>query len=293
MFKSYPRNRFLYHYTRSEIAIKYILPSMKLKFSPYSETNDPFETKEWSLTIINSLKELEKIKGRKKREMLSLIMKFNESRWEYTKEVKRKLKIACFSMDVEGFNLDYKVKHFGYKRAWGYPRMWAQYGEKHKGVCLMFDKEKFERDLEIIFAGEFDIYKRKIVYKDGLIADGLHSISLRSIVSKGIDQAIKERLTRNIERFFFKKAKDWRDEREFRYLLYPKYDKGEDLYFPITNSLKVIIIGADIEEKEEKEILNIAKKLEIRVYKVDWAYGFPMIENLGLEWATTIPNPFL
>lgn len=295
MFKSYPRERFLYHFTKAKTAIDYILPSQQLRFSPYNKTNDPYETKNRSITINNSLDEIDKVTGDDKRTTIELMMNFNESRFKYIDSIKSKVKTLCFSEDIKNFNQDYKVSYFGFKRGWGYPRMWAQYGENHKGICLMIDRNLLYESINKEATKNFIIFNRAVNYTDELFDKELNCINIEEVKLSGIAESIMNRLNSNIEYFFFKKALDWQSEREFRYILTPKNDlEMEFIYVSIAKSLKVIIVGSEIEEDLENEVEKMANELRVSLYKIDWDCFIPMINNGQYQkWCNNIPNPFL
>ena len=300
MYKPYSPDKFLYHYTTAETAIDKILPKENLKFSPYIHTNDPYETKNWSISIKDQLTEIRIAKGRKS--VIELITKFYDKRSYYINDIKSQIRLLCFSEDEKNITSIHDLESFGLKLGWGYPRMWSQYGtnkkdnnkNNHNGVCLMFEKEIIDLEITNNFSRNFLIHKGTINYSDDLIDESLNKINLSTIKTEGIENAIKNRIYNNIKGFFFKKAEDWQNEREFRYVLIPKNETVEnDFLISISKSLKVIIIGCEIDSSIEKEILEIAKKIDVRVYKMDWDFSIPMIFPATTEsWFDNLPNPF-
>ena len=111
-----PKNR-LYHYTSLSTALEFILSKRELLLNPLRKTNDPREYKSFVFAAkywANS---------------------DNGHTEQNNKEISRLLrddcKVLCFSDDYENY--------FGYE----YARMWAHYGDNHKGVCLELDKTQF------------------------------------------------------------------------------------------------------------------------------------------------------
>jgi hypothetical protein len=45
------RPTYLYHYTRAETLVRHILPGGSIRLSPFAETNDPRESKEWTFGL--------------------------------------------------------------------------------------------------------------------------------------------------------------------------------------------------------------------------------------------------
>ena len=298
MYKSYDRNKFIYHFTSAETTIDHILPSLKLRFSPYTKTNDPYETKNWSITIKNSLEEIDKINDQNlKSKVIDQVMDFNYSRFDFINKMKERIKVLCFSEDIKDFNLDHKASYFGFKRGWGYPRMWAQYGHNHKGVCLMFNKEILKEEIKTGLQAKYQFFSKKIEYTDELANTDINKIDFKDIVENGVENSIAKKIEDHIRIFFFRKANDWRDEREFRIVLLSNSNhdgKDEYVFSSVKNSLKVIVLGGDIEPNLENKIEELAKRLRVRLYKVDWEYSTPMITNGNyISWSNDIENPFL
>ena len=112
------------HYTQCTTAIDYILASNTLKLGPLSKTNDPRETKVWRFAVGgNSSTHDENIA-------------LSRRNTEFDALLKRGCKVLCVSEDAYD-----AWKTNTSQRAYGKPRMWYQYAENHKGVCLIFDKD--------------------------------------------------------------------------------------------------------------------------------------------------------
>ena len=111
-----PGNR-LYYYCKLSTVLEEILPNYQLLLSPLQKTNDPRETKR--VVFDHRSKHGTDIGD------ISVLNK------EYSEIIKGDCKVLCFSQD--------------YNYYWGclLSKMWAHYGDNHKGVCLCLDKEKF------------------------------------------------------------------------------------------------------------------------------------------------------
>ncbi|WP_318468306.1 DUF2971 domain-containing protein [Photobacterium leiognathi] len=115
--------KYVYHYTSVDTAVDYILKDETLLVSCYNKTNDPKETKDWFfIPGSNHGRCLDKYTP----EYLSKIM---------NPVIKEATHVICFTKDeVLTGNFNDMAR-----RGFCKPRMWAQYGDKHKGVCLIFD----------------------------------------------------------------------------------------------------------------------------------------------------------
>src|SRR2546423_10786553 len=119
--------RYLYHYTRHDTALEYILPSLKLKLGIFANVNDPRESKAWFFTLICPTESPNNDEFFKLQE-------------DATRIVKGTCKVLCLTRDNPIISRDMPHDVFG--RGYAHSRMWAQYAGNHKGVCLILDKEK-------------------------------------------------------------------------------------------------------------------------------------------------------
>ena len=118
--------KFLYHYTKLETAKEKILAEGKLRFSRLWETNDPKEKRDWEFGMgSNENADLGKYN------LSSLSGQLSEG-------IKKNTHILCFCQDADGLTGDHLKDIF--LRGFARPRMWAQYGGNHQGVCLVFEK---------------------------------------------------------------------------------------------------------------------------------------------------------
>lgn len=198
----------LYHYTTFEKFVSYILPTMQLRFNPFSDCNDPFEF--YKLIHIYLRPDLK----------FSTIEKLSN---EFDAQIK-KYSLLCFSQDDEVNN----------KFGWKLPTMWAHYADQHKGVCLEFD---FEETILKEF-GEPD----KIEYTQVLPT----VIPFDECPSGDEDEWVKAIIEKYIGDLksisFFKKLSDWSIENEYRII--KKRENSKDYYLPIHDSLKAVYLGS-------------------------------------------------
>lgn len=147
--------QYIYHYTTADTAINFILKNGNLRLSPYTNTNDPKETKNWFFSAgTNENRPLDKYSS----EYLSKIM--NPTLKECTR-------VLCFSKDspLTGNHIEDMPQ-----RGFCKPRMWAQYAGNHTGLCLIFDFEVFTK----IFHEKFSEYSYKydnVNYQDRLLPE--------------------------------------------------------------------------------------------------------------------------
>jgi len=150
-------DKFLYHYTSAKTAIDYILKDKQLKLGRYVNTNDPKEAKTWQFSL-----------GTNERRDLSKYS-LDEISERFTQALKRRTNLACFSQDS---TLTGDHTRDIYARGFGKSRMWAQYADNHKGVCLILEKSAIRKAVEDQFGNDrFRIYTGPVIYADRLITE--------------------------------------------------------------------------------------------------------------------------
>lgn len=226
----------IFHYTSFCKAFK-ILKTQNFKFGHIRNTNDPFEDLNNKYSITHQYPE----------EIKQLLNRLG-------KYVNEELSFASFGIPDGVVPPDQK---------W---TMWAHYGDKHSGVCLVFDKLKFITEVESIYKNP--IYK-EIEYKGPLWVDPNHFDNFLKNSEQEILRAFQLPL-------LFTKHIDWKCENEFRIIVFKK--KFE---INIKNCLTKIIYGPNINPKNLKKIetyLN-RKKLKIlngKLIYADTSYAKPL-----------------
>lgn len=219
-FESFPK---LYHFTNMYAALQ-IVVSRRLKFSKLAGTNDLCEN------FKNPYCNVEKDSDFKENQIDDL-----------RKEIQKREQVSLTVDKKDAFGL----------RGFELQQMWGLYADKCFGVCLVFDKSKFEKLLE---KENWD-YK-EVVYSENAsgdvsVEDNGHTITtISSDDSKKTDP-------------FFQKRKEWEHEQEFRVLA--KFDDSQSAhYFDFGDSLKYVIMrrAKTIDEKD-----SLANSVEYKVLK--------------------------
>lgn len=89
----------------------------------------------------------------------------NVELFEFYKRFLTFLKIMCLCIDNKSYfkNLD-DINRFPGK-GFDHPRMWAQYGENHRGICLVFDDKRLYSELRIT-QRKRPIFRGRVIYSD-------------------------------------------------------------------------------------------------------------------------------
>ena len=147
--------------------------------------------------------------------------------------------------------------------AYGRPRMWAQYGEKGEGLCLVLDRNKVQMALEKNAEHPRYLLEGEVAYYPWLSqVDG--GASLPS--DPDMDWAtvnVFDLVNENgmIRSTLFMKSIDWRDESEYRWLLYS--EESGDVSLALDQCLVGIVLGPNIQNRSHIEtVLSYCRRFQ-------------------------------
>ncbi len=209
----------LFHYTSRVNAIDYILSTGSLRLSPFYRTNDPLEYKDWMIGITGGL-----LKDNENKLFLNLESIYNTI-------IKNKTFFLSFSEN----RINKSVKTQGYNRS----RMWSQYAEHHKGVCLVFSEKKILEEANKEKTPRNIIIIDSVCYKNNLPEKGF-VLNKKILNNHNLTQKVFEFIERNIKNILFVKAKDYYHESEKRLVYIDPEETKEFKFFNIIGSLKAI-----------------------------------------------------
>lgn len=255
---------YLYHYTSAKTALDHILKTKLLRLGPYTKTNDPKETKSWQFDLgTNENRDLGKYRMEELSAWLSL-------------ELKARARLLCFSMDKEPIVGEHLTDIFN--RGYCKPRMWAQYADRHAGLCLVFNRQRLTTLIEKQVGNSCLLYSGPVAYIDRGIArdlakDQQYTINVDVLENDGRAMFAGRHLRTHWKKLFFEKMTDWRDECEWRYVAFANSEV--DLYVACEQALDGIVFG----EETPPEIIQAA---------IDATAGRG-IRYLGLKWKNCSP----
>lgn len=227
-------NNNLYYYCKLSTALESILSDYKLLLNPISKTNDPRETKSFVFEVLN--------------ESGIDIEKFNE---KVSKIMRDDCKVLCFSQD-------HNNNHAGYKSS----RMWAYYGDNHKGLCLLLDKKEFlEENKKVI---DPDLLRKINYYKFDFEKQHKDDKQVNYISMKKMGEGKYLRdvfRPQHLDYLYFTKNEEWESEHEIRQIYFS--NNKEKQYCSITNSLKEIYVGVDFHNSYLPAIIKLCSHVNI------------------------------
>jgi hypothetical protein len=239
------------HYTTLEIGLNHIIQTMKLRFGVLSTTNDPHEYKKQVGPT-----------GIDVRAIFSGGLGILNEAHSYRKEAFKKIKIGCF--------VDEPVKDWKEGESFIKPRMWAQYGGNHAGMAFVFNKNEFVNKCKGNTDKTWAVYGNEIRYD----LDNNQSQNSQSKISLALNEGIDETSMAkkefdNAKNYFYKKHKDWKDENEFRIIIYTETLQFE--FIDISTSLEAIVLGDKVGQKTLDMMKVSFKNKGVDVYKLSYS----------------------
>ncbi len=238
-------SKYLYHYTSIDKAVDFILKDKTLMFNSLRGSNDPKEFKNWKFDFHTG-------DGASPSHDESMKL------WKViSEEVKSKCKVLCFSKDKPGLGNDFFNDI--YLRGFAKSRMWAQYGDNHKGVCLIFNKQRIETLVTEQFGSIAELYAADIQYKNrplkGDIFKSPYTLRYQLLKELGVSEYVKRHIYTHNNELIFEKSLDWRDEDEYRYMML--IDSTNNQYLKYGNALCAVVFGADTEDNDQKRVFQM------------------------------------
>ena len=259
-------DKYLYHYTKCETAIDFILKDNTLRLNNYNKTNDPKEVKDWQFDIgSNEGADLGKYNS-------------NELSTWLSKELKEKTRLLCFSQDTAPLSGNHLSDIFN--RGFCKPRMWAQYGDNHRGLCLVFDRVKLTHQINEQLARNHLVLDSQVKYRNRNVIPNLfasddqqYCINIDHLQKVGKVKYVADHLAMHFERLFFEKMNDWSGENEWRCIVFS--DSEADLYVNYGNSLVGVMFGDNTEEDDIISVMNMTNRTGV--------------SHMGLKWKNCSP----
>lgn len=264
MFTIESTNDYLYHYTSREVGLENILGEMKIRFSPYSKTNDPKEIYgpnfNWLLPpeIMNEVSREE----------------IRESESYYRKQVYEYPKLLCFSQDLPHY-FDQNRRERTISRGFSRARLWATCADNHRGMCFVFDKKALT-DTVFKHIDKRNVLLSNVNYSTLDKHAEAYRVNFSDVKKLGIKKSFKKNLKNIVNTVFFHKTNDWDDEEEYRIVILNNSD--EYIYISINDCLRGIIVGSEF-NKVYNPILFELHDIGIKIGRISWDNGKPYVHE--------------
>ncbi len=271
---------YLYHYTTIETLVLYILPQKTLRFSNIRETNDPEEIYDHGFQMNDDL-------GGGMEPQDAFFAQFVTNQKRFADALRKAVKVLCCSQDSIPKQMDFpRNKGRGFIK----PRMWAQYSDNHKGVCLVLDKKKFVEKFDDEFCDRYHL-SRDVIYEydyDKLEASvEAYTLYTSELKENSIEKVVENRIEKFADIYYFSKHPDWRDENEYRFLI--KDTSEENPGIGLDGILKGIIVGTRADKLLYEPIrimsqqFSVVPELYELVYINSDYFLFPMQKDNKIE----------
>jgi hypothetical protein len=236
MKHSKPNNR-LFHYCKLNTAIEKILPKKELLLSPLLNTNDPRENKSFVFAGVFS----------------------NETNFDEMERLNNEISLFLRNdTKVISFSNDDSIHHFS---GFEYSRMWAYYGDNHKGLCIELDKDKFLSENKNIIDSNL---LRKISYYEFDIKKPVEHkwVNHHFMEHMGKEKYLRKNFrNENLEYLYFTKDKEWESENEVRLVYFSENQENE--YCTIQNCISNIFVGVDFNNAYLPSIIKTCPEIAI------------------------------
>lgn len=232
----------VYHYCSASTAIEHILHKGELRLSNRRQAIDPIENlSPWFSYSGPQIEQGFTIRDRAKTKIGNA-------------------KQLCFCLNDEtrknNYNPQFPFEYYGFFK----PRMWDQYGDKYKGVCLAFSLAALQENSPI-YRNENISY---ITYSD--LRKKHKSIDNERILNIGLEEYWQAE-SKRIEKNMFHKHIDYKDENEYRFL---SFSEKEYDYINITNALKGIIVSKSVNDYQRQALNAYAFNNDIEMLTINW-----------------------
>jgi Protein of unknown function (DUF2971) len=263
----------LAHYTDSAAVFEHILPDRELRMSPYRKMRDPVESQD-VLPVISGWGDPPGA---------------DSAPWAVLEDVKATrdaMRVLAFSRDV-GDGVGVRP---GFDCCWARPRMWEQYGDNHRGACLLFDRDRLEAFLQN-GVGDERIYWDDVRYdRQGIAGSPVqHVMDARVFDEKQRQQAVAEHIDRYRRDFFFLKSDDFATEAEYRIVLktdddapvgYTTDDQGF-AYVGYGDALVAVVLGLHFPKWQRPGAKEACDDAGIKMLRMWWERGDPLLLGTG------------
>ncbi|TCM36003.1 DUF2971 domain-containing protein [Kribbella sp. VKM Ac-2568] len=267
----------VYHYTSRE-SLKAILETGTIRLNTLTGVNDPRERKKWTADNLSAPSG-------------DMTGGYFNTQLEVDEEIDRYLRqgarIACFTSERQPSPRSVAGTYF--HRGWARPRMWAQYGQHHRGAVLAFDKEALAGELsnwalregDTASPGPVEYFDRRLQIP---LSGAFESLTA---VRAALDEVTSS--SSALHDLYFTKNCDWSSESEFRLVLTlgvaSALEAGErPLYLPYRNSLRAVVLGELWDGADWlRSNLNLRRIGADDVLRCDWDNGEPVLRSYQLR----------
>jgi len=234
----------VFHYTKKATARDILLPTKKLKLSQRPGANDPWE---YNFRLLNAVGSFSP-----ERERL-----FGEIDSHIDRVLRHECRVISFCSNHRPElilkNEDHVVDPYALPEGWNKPRMWAQYGEDHKGACLVLSKSVLEAAIKELQLQERSFAHGYVLYtQENSMPVESFTIDVNRLGQVGCEAYASDFVRSRMQEIFFLKHIDYRDEAEYRLVIHDP--SGTNEYVDINRSLRGTLWGDRTTDDELRQL---------------------------------------
>jgi hypothetical protein len=255
----------IFHYTKLSLAIETILHDGRFRLGLLKNTNDPWEYKFKLLSMFGS--SLPPITDQL----------YNDAHEVIDRIIREESRVMCFCSNISPtvvLNIQERLKDLAPPSLGCYKsRMWAQYGENHRGICLVFSKKKIDDK----FAGATgSLFTNHVTYTARSTPPlDAYTLNGDELIRDGVENYCYNHIKRHSDDLFFIKNIDYRDECEYRVVV---VDPDRQYKFiDISAAIRMIIAGDRTPKVYYPIIRQQAEKYGAHCRYVHWERGMPFL----------------
>lgn len=245
-----PSDMLVCKYMKACTTLRHVLPKGTIRFSPFIEMNDPRETE--AQFECDSF-----LSGSMPPDYFTL-------QDQYRDDFRHKAIVFCATRD----NYSQSDRDLMMRRGFGKMRMWAQYGDNHRGTCLVFQRDLLQASAEAVFGYE-KLWCGCIDYDREMLSAGAGAFTFdHEEFRRSSHEYIVDHSKHYRHALFFRKHEDWADEKEWRMATISKGQGGVEVKYK--RSLKFIIVGHRVNERVIGEIKRLYDGPVLRLAYQQW-----------------------
>jgi hypothetical protein len=159
--------------------------------------------------------------------------------------------------------------------------MWEQYGDRHRGVCLLFDAARLEHAISEA-CPEHVIYKGKVNYsREGIARSCVQRIFVvSSVEDEDLTRVVSEYTDAHHDALFFLKNRDFATEFEYRIVVAGAHDQPGEVEVEVATSLVAVVLGERFPHGSALERFTRVRGFGRRLGLMHWTRGHPRVVRM-------------
>jgi hypothetical protein len=265
--------KYVYHYTTRQAALGAILLKGEVRLGLYRHMNDPREAKDWLFTIEGGTVE-----------SAEAVLELSREATRLAKATSKVLALTCDDPASPGTGFG----EFG--RGYAHSALWAHYGGAHSGVCLVFERDALRVAIEDALLSKGRLYEGRVEYADAP-GDEIEAFTLSADVINdvGLERAIEDHVALWHPVLFFRKSREWENEREYRWLLRSPDPVPEVV--SISSAIRAVVVGHDFPNTDRDSLDYFKERFSgLETATCRWDNGVPKIIPHGMPTGSIVIN---